>query len=126
MSTIHRHIHIHAPADIVWDALRDVGRPHERLTPGVLVDASFDGQTRTVTFADGFVARERIVDVDDDEMRVAYAVVDGPFAESKELVGGFVILELDSRAEAVDWAKRYAAVLGEVELDILPVASLTT
>ena len=53
-------------------------------------------------------------------------VVDGPFAESKELVGGFVILELDSRAQAIDWAKRYAAVLGEVELDILPVAGLTT
>lgn len=53
-------------------------------------------------------------------------LVDGPFAESKELVGGFVILELDSRAEAIDWARRYAKVLGEVELDILPVAALTT
>jgi hypothetical protein len=53
-------------------------------------------------------------------------LVDGPFAESKELVGGFVILELGSRAEAVEWAKRYAKVLGEVELDILPVAGLTT
>jgi hypothetical protein len=52
-------------------------------------------------------------------------LVDGPFAESKELVGGFVILELDSRTEAVEWAKRYAQVLGEVELDILPVAGLT-
>jgi hypothetical protein len=51
-------------------------------------------------------------------------VVDGPFAESKELVGGFVILELDSRAEAIEWATRYAKVLGEVELDILPVAGL--
>ena len=49
-------------------------------------------------------------------------LVDGPFAESKELVGGFVILELDSRAEAVAWARRYVAVLGEVELDVLPVA----
>lgn len=52
-------------------------------------------------------------------------LVDGPFAESKELVGGFVILELDSRAEAIEWARRYAKVLGEVELDILPVAALT-
>jgi hypothetical protein len=49
-------------------------------------------------------------------------LVDGPFAESKELVGGFVILELDSRADAVAWARRYVAVLGEVELDVLPVA----
>jgi hypothetical protein len=39
-------------------------------------------------------------------------LVDGPFAESKELVGGFIILELDSRAEAIEWARRYAKVLG--------------
>ena len=51
-------------------------------------------------------------------------LVDGPFAESKELVGGFVILELDSRAQALAWAKRYVEVLGEVELDILSVTGL--
>ena len=48
-------------------------------------------------------------------------VVDGPFAESKELVGGFVMLELDSKAEAIEWAQRYVDVLGEVELDVLQV-----
>jgi hypothetical protein len=79
MSTLHRDIPIHAPAREVWDAVRDVGRPHERITPGVLVDASFDGSVRTVSFADGFVARDRIVDVDEEEMRVAYTVIDGPF-----------------------------------------------
>ncbi|HUQ50746.1 MAG TPA: YciI family protein, partial [Gammaproteobacteria bacterium] len=53
-------------------------------------------------------------------------VVDGPFAESKELVGGFAIVDLESRAEAIEWAQRYAAVLGEVELDIRPVAGWST
>jgi hypothetical protein len=53
-------------------------------------------------------------------------LVDGPFAESKELVGGFVIVDLASRGEAVEWARRYADVLGEVELDIRPVASWST
>jgi hypothetical protein len=53
-------------------------------------------------------------------------LVDGPFAESKELVGGFVILDLDSREQALEWGKRYAEVLGEVEMDILPVRALTT
>jgi hypothetical protein len=79
MSALHKDIAIDAPATEVWDAIRDVGRPHERITPGVLTDASFDGTTRTVTFADGFVATERIVDVDDDRRRLAYAVVGGPF-----------------------------------------------
>ncbi len=53
-------------------------------------------------------------------------VVDGPFAESKELVGGFAIVDLESRTEAVAWVKRYMQVLGEVELDIRPVAGWTT
>lgn len=45
--------------------------------------------------------------------------VDGPFAESKELIAGFSVLRLASRTEAIEWANRYAAVLGdanEVEL----------
>jgi hypothetical protein len=33
-------------------------------------------------------------------------VVDGPFAESKECIGGFYLIEADSKAEAVDWATR--------------------
>jgi hypothetical protein len=53
-------------------------------------------------------------------------VVDGPFAESKELVGGFAIVDLESRAAAVEWAQRYMQVLGEVELDIRPVADWST
>jgi hypothetical protein len=53
-------------------------------------------------------------------------VVDGPFAESKELVGGFAIVDLESRAAAVEWAKRYMQVLGEVELDVRPVAGWST
>lgn len=79
MATIHKDIHLPADPDTVWDAVRDVGRVHERLCPGVLTDAHLDGDARIVTFADGFVARERIVDLDDDARRLAYAVVDGPF-----------------------------------------------
>ena len=80
MTSLQRDIAIAAQPDHVWDALRDVGRPHDRAFPGVLVDSTFDGEVRTVTFADGFVARERIVDVDDEAMRVAYTVIDGPFS----------------------------------------------
>jgi len=46
-------------------------------------------------------------------------VIDGPFAESKELVGGFSILELPTREEAIEWTNRYAAILGDVEVDVL-------
>jgi hypothetical protein len=79
MASIHKDIHLAADADTVWEAVRDVGHVHERLCPGVLTDAHLDGDARVVTFADGFVARELIVDVDDSARRFAYAVVDGPF-----------------------------------------------
>ena len=79
MSSLHKDITIHAPAADVWEAVRDVGRPHERITPGVLTDSTFDGEVRTVTFANGFVVRERIVAIDEQRRRVAYSVIDGPF-----------------------------------------------
>ena len=44
--------------------------------------------------------------------------VDGPFAESKELIAGFSILELPSLEQAKAWADRYAAILGGNEVDI--------
>ncbi len=44
--------------------------------------------------------------------------VDGPFAESKELVAGFSILNLPSKQAALEWANRYAAILGDNEVDV--------
>jgi hypothetical protein len=47
--------------------------------------------------------------------------VDGPFAESKELIAGFSLLELPSKADALAWADRYAAILIENEIDVREV-----
>lgn len=44
------------------------------------------------------------------------AVVDGPFAETKELLAGFWLLQLKSRDEAVEWVKRIPFRDGEVEI----------
>lgn len=43
-------------------------------------------------------------------------VIDGPFSETKELVAGFWIWEVKSRAEAIEWLKRAPFQEGEVEL----------
>src|SRR5258708_5074034 len=43
-------------------------------------------------------------------------VIDGPFAEAKELVGGFWLISVKSKAEALDWMKRAPFQGGEVEL----------
>jgi hypothetical protein len=34
-------------------------------------------------------------------------VIDGPFAESKELIAGYTIIQVKSREEAIEWARRY-------------------
>jgi hypothetical protein len=43
-------------------------------------------------------------------------VVDGPFAEAKELVAGYWIIQVSSREEAVEWARRIPFQEGEVEV----------
>lgn len=49
-------------------------------------------------------------------------IVDGPFSESKELIGGFAILDLPSLEAAVAEGRRYAEILGgTLEMDIRPV-----
>ena len=43
-------------------------------------------------------------------------VTDGPFAETKELVGGFWILQVKSKEEAIEWMKRCPAPFGDDEV----------
>src|SRR3954462_9239310 len=37
-------------------------------------------------------------------------VIDGPFAEAKELIAGYALIQVKSRDEAIEWAKRWPAV----------------
>lgn len=68
---------IEAPVQQVWDAVRDVGAIHTRLAPGFVTDVKVEGAERVVTFADGIVARERVIGVDDANRRLAWSVVGG-------------------------------------------------
>jgi hypothetical protein len=79
MASIRKEVRINAAAEQVWDCLRDVGALHTRLAPGFVVDTRMDGDARIVTFGNGMVAREEIVDVDDIARRVAWAIVGGRF-----------------------------------------------
>jgi hypothetical protein len=75
MASIHKDILIDAPAPAVWDAVRDFGALHTRLAPGFVLDTRLDGEARIVTFANGTIARELLVDCDEARQRLAYAVV---------------------------------------------------
>jgi hypothetical protein len=46
-------------------------------------------------------------------------VVDGPFAESKELISGFSIINVPSKAAAMEWAEKYGSILRDIEVDLL-------
>ena len=50
-----------------------------------------------------------------------YTVVDGPFTEAKELVGGWALMECRDLGEAVEWSRRFLGVLGEGEVRVRPV-----
>ena len=47
-----------------------------------------------------------------------YSVTDGPFVETKELIQGFCLLQVKTKAEAVEWTKRFLAVVGQGETEI--------
>ena len=75
MASIHKEVLIDAPANHIWDAIRDVGAIHTRLARGFVTDTRLEGDARDVTFANGAVVRERIVDLDDGARRIAYSAV---------------------------------------------------
>src|SRR6266581_6326092 len=77
MASIRREVSVEAGPVMVWDAIRDVGAVHERLAPGFVVDTRLEEGARVVTFGNGVVARELIVDVDDEARRLVWAVVGG-------------------------------------------------
>ena len=80
MASVRKETAIAVPADVAWSALADWPAVHERLAPGFIVDSRVEGEDRIVTSFTGAVVRERIVTVDDEARRLAWSIVDGPYA----------------------------------------------
>ena len=79
MASIRKEILVNAPSQAVWDALKDVGALHTRLVPGFVTDTRLEPGARVVTFGNGQVVRELIVDLNEKDRRLVWAVVDKPF-----------------------------------------------
>src|SRR5437899_808648 len=75
MASIHREIRINVQPEQMWDAVRDIGAIHRRLVPGFVTDTRLEEGARIVSFGNGMVARELIVDLDDRQRRLAWSVV---------------------------------------------------
>ena len=100
MASIRNEVPMHASAAEVWDALRDFGAVHQRLVPGFVTDCRLDGDARVVTFVNGLVARELLVDCNDATRRLAYAIVGG----RATFYGASVqVLERDTNSSTLVW-----------------------
>jgi hypothetical protein len=96
------------------DLLASMARYHEELhRAGVLLDGSGlkpSSQGWRIRYSGG----ER-------------QVVDGPFAETKELIAGYTLIQVRSRDEAMEWARRFPNPLGEgrhAEIEVRPLYEL--
>jgi len=88
---------------------KDMGDFHEELAKaGILLDAN--GLTRS-----------------EKGWRIKYSgdkrtVIDGPFTESKELIAGYTMIQVKSREEALEWARRFPRPFdGDCEIEVRPV-----
>jgi hypothetical protein len=50
-----------------------------------------------------------------------FTVTDGPFAEAKEIIGGWALMECNDLDEVLDWTKRFLTIVGEGETRIRQV-----
>lgn len=102
MASIVKEVIVDAPAPICWDALRDFGALHQRLAAGFVTGAKMVGERdREVTFFTGAGARERLVGIDEELMRLAYAVVDSPLGSTHNNASAQIIPVGDGRRRFV-------------------------
>jgi hypothetical protein len=73
MASIRKEIITKANVDQVWAALHDIGALHTQLVPGFVVDTRLEPGARIVTFGNGMVVREPIVDVNDETRHIVWS-----------------------------------------------------
>ena len=89
MVSIRKEIHVGASPDAAWAAIRDVGALHHRLVPGFVVDTKLEPGARIVTFGNGMVVQELIVDLDDAARRLVWSARGGQLAHHNASVQVF-------------------------------------
>ena len=75
MASIMKEIVTSASPDVAWDAIRDIGALHTRLVPGFVTATELIPGGRRVTFGNGMVVDEPIIDSNDDTRRLAWTAV---------------------------------------------------
>lgn len=97
MASIIRAVNIATSAGECWNALADFGALHRRLASGFIIGCRLiEPGVREVTFSTGAVAKERLVGIDEDAMRLAYTVIDSPMGSTHHNASAQVIPAGDS------------------------------
>src|SRR5438445_11239763 len=99
MASVRKEILLDARAEDVWDAVRDVGALHTRLVPGFVTDTRLEKGARIVTFGNGMVVRELIVDLDDTARRLVRSASGGRLSHHNASAQGFA--DIDTRIPLV-------------------------
>ena len=97
MASQYKEISTKAQPAAVWDAIRDVGALHTRLVPGFVTDTKLVPGARVVTFANGMVVTEPIVDLNDAARRLVWGAQGGQLAHYNASVQVFERPEGGSR-----------------------------
>ncbi len=75
MASIRTEFPIDVDASRVWQVIGDWADGPVRMARGLVVSSDAEGTVRVVTFADGMIARERLVTREDDARRIVYSMV---------------------------------------------------
>jgi hypothetical protein len=100
MASIYREFEVEANAQSVWQVIADVGAVHERFAKEFVVNTVLEGDTRTVTFANGFVVKEQIVAIDHEHRRLAYHAVGGRASHHN---ASFQVFEISPQRSRILW-----------------------
>jgi hypothetical protein len=77
VACIRKELLLEARPEDVWSAVRQFNAPHEKLVPGVLVECRAEPGARVVTFANGLVVRELLVELNDETRRLCWTARGG-------------------------------------------------
>jgi hypothetical protein len=79
MASVHKEVLVNVEPEVAWNAACDWGALHRRLVPGFATDTRLEDADRIVTFFNGSVLRERLVDRSEERRRLVWTVVEGPY-----------------------------------------------
>ncbi len=111
MPSVVEHIDIPAPADVVWNTVRDFGAIDEYVPPITNADLSGEGMgaERTLTLADGGHVVERLEARDDTARTLRYSIVDAPLPVTN-YEGTMSVEALDNSSCEVTWGSDFDIV----------------